>query len=211
MFGKKKEKFDYFEAFERSAQLVMEEAEILVEATETFTAADAMGDLMARAHEVEHRGDENNHEICHHISHDFITPIEREDLLDLAHYLDNVIDEIEDVIQHFYMYDIHEMNPAAIQFAHLIRESAGALIEVMAEFHNFKKSEKFMKNILEVNAIEERGDHLFVECIRELHTVHRERPMYVHVWSQILERMEECVDECEHVSDIVENIMLKNA
>ena len=73
----KKGKFNYFDAFEQQIEIALEESEILVEAIENFESADKLEDILKRAHEVEHRGDEVNHDIHTSVSVDFITPIER--------------------------------------------------------------------------------------------------------------------------------------
>ena len=49
-----------------------------------------------------------------------------------------------------------------------------------------------------------------MHVIRDLHTIDRENPMRVLVWSQIFDRMEKCCDSCEHVADLMNTVMLKN-
>ncbi|WP_165043144.1 MULTISPECIES: DUF47 domain-containing protein [unclassified Adlercreutzia] len=206
----KKDRFDYFDAFEHQAKLAVQEAEVLLEAIENFTTADKLQSVIDKAHEIEHQGDEINHAVSRSVANDFITPFDREDLLALAHNLDGVIDLIEDVILRFYMYDIHFMHEHAIDFAKLIKKSCQAVEEAMGDFRNFKKSKHFKKLIIKVNDCEEEGDQLYIDVIRSLHTEDRDEPMRVHVWSQIFERMERCCDACEDVSNIMEDVMLRN-
>ena len=66
----KKGKFNYFDAFEQQIEIALEESEILVEAIENFESADKLEDILKRAHEVEHRGDEVNHDIHTSVSVD---------------------------------------------------------------------------------------------------------------------------------------------
>lgn len=206
----KKRKFDYFEAFEKQAALAVTEADLLIEAIDTFTEAEDLKDVTDRAHEIEHEGDEINHAILKSVAVDFITPIEREDIINLSQSLDNIIDLIEDVLQRFYMYDVHIMHHSAREFAGLIKQSCEALSTAMEDFHNFKKSKKFKSLIVDVNTYEEEADQLFIKVIRNLHTHDRENPMRVLVWSQIFNCMEHCCDSCEHVADLMNTVMLKN-
>jgi len=141
---------------------------------------------------------------------DFITPIDREDIIDLAQRLDTVIDNIEGVIQCFYMYDVHEMHDGAAEFAAIIKNSTEALCRAMADFRNFKKSSKFREMIEDVNKYEEEGDVLFLRMIRQLYTDERDRAIRVEVWSRIFDRMEAACDSCEHVADTMSDVMLKN-
>ena len=74
-------KFDYFDSFINQTEVCLEEASLLLETVESFTNADALKEVCERAHEIEHRGDLINHTIYNTIATDFITPIERDDLL----------------------------------------------------------------------------------------------------------------------------------
>ncbi len=206
----KKNKFDYFDHFEQQAAIAIEEADLLIEAIENFTKADELKPYMDRAHAMEQRGDEVNHAILQKVATDFITPIEREDIIELAYHLDNIIDYIEDVIQKLYMYDVHIIPEGAIEFTHIIRKGVGSIDKAMGDFRNFKKSKKFRSLVREVSDYEEEADRLFLHSIRTLHTTDRDNPMRAHVWSRIFEAMEKCTDACEHAVDTMDTIMLKN-
>ena len=198
------------DSFEKQTKLAVQEADLLIEAIEKFTEAENLRDAMERAHALEHEGDEINHSIFRTVATDFITPIEREDIIDMSQFLDNITDYIEDVIQRFYMYDVHFMHHDALEFACLIKKSCEALDTAMEDFRNFKKSKKFKQLIVDVNTYEEEADQLYLTVIRKLHTHDRENPMRVLVWSQIFDRMERCCDACEHVADTMNTVLLKN-
>ena len=206
----KKHKFDYFDAFERLSELAVEEADLLIETIESFTSADELKGVLDRAHEVEHKGDLVNHDIYQNVATDFITPIDREDIVSLAQGLDTIIDYIEDVMQRFYMYDIHTMHPDALEFARLVRKGCKALNKAMEDFRNFKKSKKFKELIVDVNTYEEEADRLLLRVMRNLYTTERENPMRVMVWSQLFSRMEKCADSTEHAADVMSTILMKN-
>ena len=206
----KKKRFDYFDAFKKLSELAVEESDLLIDAIENFGVAEDLREVMERAHEIEHRGDEQNHLIFQTVATDFITPIEREDIIELTQHLDDIIDYIEDVIQRFYMYDVHFMHDDALEFARLIKKSCVALDKAMEDFRNFKKSKKFKELVIDVNSYEEEADQLLIKVIRDLHTTDRDKPMRVLVWSQIFSRMEKCSDACEHAADSMSTILLKN-
>lgn len=206
----KKNRFDYFDAFKKLSKLAVEESDLLIEAIENFGEAEDLRWVMERAHEIEHKGDEQNHLIFQTVATDFITPIEREDIIELTQHLDDIIDYIEDVLQRFYMYDVHFMHKDALEFAGLIKKSCVALDKAMEDFRNFKKSKTFRELVIDVNTYEEEADQLLVKVIRDLHTVDCDKPMRVLVWSQIFSRMEKCADACEHAADSMSTILLKN-
>ena len=207
----KKKKFNYFDAFEQQVDIASEEADILIEAIENFTTADSMDALLARAHEVENRGDEANHQIRVNVSADFITPIEREDILELAQDLDDITDKIEGIIQRFYMFDIHYMHPQALEFAIIIKKSVQALRKSMDSFREFKKVKKIRAMVQDVNNLEEQADGLYMQTIRTLYTEDAKNDaVHVEVWSRLFDRLEGACDACKTVADTMSVIMLKN-
>ena len=206
----KKSKFDYFDAFAEQVDIATEEVEVLIEAIENFSTAEELEELLTKAHEIEHRGDEVNHEIRVNVAADFITPIEREDIIELAQDLDDVIDMLEGVLQRFYMFDIHFMHPKAIEFATIIRKELKALRKSMALFREFKKVKKIRAMVEDVIALEEQADSLYVETIRSLYTSDRENAVRIEVWSRLFDRFEACCDAIDTAADTMRTIVLKN-
>lgn len=206
----KKHKFDYFNAYEKLTALAVDEADCLIQALDEYGQEGALVNAMEKVHELEHRGDSINHDIFQSAALDFMPPIDREDIVELARALDDVLDCIDDVIKHMYMYDVHTVPEDAHKFASFIKGAAKALDKAMAEFRNFKKSKKFRHLIVDINSYEEEADELYKNVIHHLHTVENEHVMHVLVWSRIYERMEKCCDACEHSADIMSTIMLKN-
>lgn len=206
----KKHKYDYFDAYEELSDLAVQEASVLLRAMENFTDAAALREVLDEVHEIEHAGDMINHDIYKHVGGDFMPPFDREDIVALAGALDEILDEIEDVLQYFYMFDIHQIPEDALRFATLIRKSCKAVDAAMEDFRNFKKSKKFKSLIIEVNTYEEEADQLLMHVIRDLHTTDCENTMRVMVWSRIFEHMENCADATEHAADCMSTILLKN-
>lgn len=207
-----KSKFNYFDTFQEQAKLACKEADLLVEIIENFNNASELYDPMQRAHDLEHAGDEINHAIRKNIATDFITPIDREDLMELGACLDNMIDDIEDVIQHFYIYDVHVMHPACIEFAKLLKQGCEAVYECTKRLPEYKKQrEKLRDAIIKANDVEDEADILYVDSMRNLFVEMNKKPMRVIVWSAIFEQLEDCCDACEHAADVISDAMLKNS
>ena len=147
----RKHKFDYFGAFEQHSKLAVAESALLVETIEQFTEASALEENTQKAHEIEHEGDTINHKIFKTVATDFITPIDREDIIEMCQALDDIVDDIEDVMLRYYMYDVHFMHHDAEEFACLIKKSCVALDKAMVDFRNFKKSKNFVHLIVKVH------------------------------------------------------------
>ena len=206
----KKGKFDYFEAFEEQIDIASEAVDVLVEAIEDFSTAEELQPLLEKAHAIENRGDEMYHIILRSVAADFITPIEREDIIEFAQDLDDIIDMTEGVLQRFYMFDIHFMHAQAIEFASIIRKSVKALRKSMGTFRQFKKVKKIYAMVEDVNQLEEQADELYMRTIRELYTADTDHPLRIAVWTQLFDRLEATCDACKTAADTMANITLKN-
>lgn len=207
-----KKKYDYFKAFNSLTEKAIEEADLLINIFENFESADNLFNTMEDVHEIEHSGDDINHEVFKNIARDFITPIDREDLLALSCNLDNILDQIEDCIQRIYIYDVHKVHPQAINFAKIVKRSCETMHECTLALPNYKKNREALSEcIVKVNATEEEADLLYMDVIRCLYTKDHSKPIKVMVWSEIFLAMEECCDACEHASDVIRSVILKNS
>lgn len=207
----KKSKYDYFDAFVRQTEIADKVADLLISTIDNFTTAENTKESMEKAHVLEHQGDDINHETYLATAHDFITPFDRDDILNISQALDDVIDSEEKVIQQFYIMDIHFMHKNAHAMADVARRSCNALHQTTIAFTGLKNEKDFRQGVKEVNSCEEEGDRLFAKLERKLHTVDNNNPMRVLVWSRIFNAMESCNDACEHAADLMDSAMAKSS
>ena len=160
-------------------------------------------------HRIEHDADKKKHEMMAVLVKAFITPIEREDIILLSQSIDEVTDKIEDVLIRIYINNVQQIRPEALAFIKVIIRCCEALKEVMEEFADFRKSKTLHGLIIEINALEEEGDRLFIESMRRLHAEVTD-PIEIIAWREIYVYLEKCCDACEHVADVVESVIMKN-
>lgn len=206
-----KQKFNYFDAFEKQADLACQEAELLIEIIENFTTSDTLLPDIERAHEIERAADEVCHSVFQAVSVDFITPIDREDIISLTQSMDDILDYMEATIQYIYIFNLISMHPRAIDFARLLLKNCEALKVAMGEFRNFKNSKKLPTLIVKVGDAEEEMDGLFFTAMHELYKESREDVLDVFIWDKLFQRMENTADTCERASDIMDSIIMKYA
>ena len=206
----KKNKLNYFKAYEELTELAIQESEILIEACDELDDYEGIPPFMTRMHELENRGDDINHDIFEFVATDFVPPFDREDIVELAQALDNVLDFIDDVLGHMYIYAIRTMPDDAKKFSHLILKLTKALNDAAQQLHNSKKNKHFKQLLVNINSYEEEGDALYREAVLNLHTKENAEMMHVVVWSKIYERMEKCCDAVEHAANIISTILMKN-
>lgn len=198
----------YFENFVASTALSKEAANYLVNCLENYDPNN-IESMLKQMHEIEHRADVKKHEMNEVLAKAFVTPVDREDLDMLSHQLDDVTDKIEEVLQMFFINDIQTMQPAAIEFAKNIVKSCELLTALMDEFENFKRSKKIHGLIIELNDVEEVCDQLYLTSMRAL-SKNSTDALVTIAWRDIYECLEACADACEHVSECVGTVIMKN-
>ena len=198
----------YFENLEKCTGIAKNAAEYLVECLKNYSS-DNISEMLGKMHRIEHSADMKKHEMSEALAKAFVTPIDREDLDMLSRILDDVVDTIEEILQKFYIYDIKKIHPSAIEFAEKLVKSCDLLQAVMGEFESFKKSKKIRSLIIEINDVEEECDRIYLSAMREL-TVTSKDALEIISWRKIYEIFEECADACEHVSDCIDSVIMKN-
>jgi uncharacterized protein Yka (UPF0111/DUF47 family) len=82
--------------------------------------------------------------------------------------------------------------------------------DALTEFKSFRNSKTLRNKIIEINRLEEEGDALYVEFMRNLYHTSKD-PIELMCWTEILHRLERCCDNCEDVANIIESIVMKNS
>ena len=163
----------------------------------------------AEMHTIEHTADGVKHEMMTQLLKEFLPPIEREDIMELSHTIDEVTDAIEDVLMRMYMFNITELRSEAKEFATVIVNCCDALKDMVAELPNFRKSTTLRERVVAINGLEEQGDRLYTLAMRRLYTEEKDAVAVIS-WTTMFDRLEKCCDCCEHVADVVERVVMKN-
>jgi predicted phosphate transport protein (TIGR00153 family) len=198
----------YFENFVAATEQSCLAAHYLVECLTEYDAS-KLSTMLESMHAMEHEGDGKKHEMSAALARAFVTPIDREDLDLISHNIDDVTDNIEEVLQRFYMNRITAVLPDAVEFARKLESCCALMKDIMVEFVNFKKSTKLHDMIVELNHVEEECDQLYLLAVYNLRD-HCADVLDIISWREIYDCLEACADACEHVGDCVETVIMKN-
>lgn len=198
----------YFKNFSECASLAKKAATYLVECLENYDANN-IEKMLKEMHVFEHGADVKKHEMNEMLAKAFVTPVDREDLDMMSQQLDTVLDLLEEVLQKLYIYNIKTIEPAAIEYAKHLVKGCELLCEIMDEFENFKKSGKLHSLIIAENDVEEECDKLYLSTMHDL-TKKSSDVLVTLSWYKIYDCFEACADACEHVSECVGSIVMKN-
>lgn len=205
----RKKDVNYFDTFVELACYTCKAANLLNRIMNSYDA-EQMQSKMKEMHDIEHSGDEARHKMIRRLAREFITPIEREDIMAMADSIDTVTDTIEDVLMRMYMYNIKKVTGHARKMTEIILKCCNSMKIALDEFKNFRKSHKLHEMIVEINRLEEEGDALYTEATRHLYKNCADYKELA-AWDTTYHYLEECCDACEDVADVIENVIMKNS
>lgn len=203
-----KQKNDYFKMMEQQIALSAEAAKLLGQQLANYDPAET-DTRRVEMHKIEHEGDHVRHEALRRLSREFITPIERDDILQLVQIMDDVTDAIEDVSMYLFMYNVQSLPPQAQLLGDLVARCVTALQKAVGELHNFKRSDTLKQLLVEVNDVESEADEAYLQAVRALFSV-EQTPMACYGIKAVYDSLELCCDLCERAADVIENVVMKN-
>ena len=193
----------FFDLFEAAADTALKAAEML---DRMLADHPDHPELAEGIRELEHEGDRITHDLIKKINTTFVTPIEREDILDLASALDDVTDLVEEVADLFVLYKIEAPMTQAQELAHLLALSCAELAAAVPHLRTFGD---ISEHVVEVNRLENEGDRVSREAVASLFDAGID-PMVVIRWKDVFERLEEGIDATERTVNVLEGIRIKN-
>lgn len=199
----------YFDGFVTCMDYACKAAEYLKAVIVEFNPA-TLEAKASEMHEIEHAADLVKHELMGKLAKEFITPIEREDIMLLFQQIDDVTDTIEDVVRRMYMFNITKIRPEMHEFANIISQCCTVTKQALAEIYHFQKSDSLRSSIILVNELEETGDRLHYSSMRTLYT-EDVTPLERIQWTKMYDWLEDCCDKCEDVTDSIEMVLMKNS
>ena len=193
---------DYFRLFSDLAANLDAAAQLL---PKFMNDGDRKG-VAAAILEHEHVGDKIVHDVIRRLNKSFITPIDREDIYDLVATTDEILDNIEAATDMVILYRVGEITDQARRQAEVIAKATPLLKECM---DNLEKPKGLDERIIAIHTLEYDGDRILREAIASLFDGDMKCTDIIK-WKDIYEILEAAIDECEHVANVIESIVLKH-
>lgn len=205
--GKRDE--EYFNVFIRAVEYSSAASRLLQDMLSDYKT-ELVEERMHSVHKLEQLADDEKHEMMRMLAREFITPIDREDILELAHQLDEVTDHIDEAMTSFYMFHVSSPRKEALSFANTIFDCCTAMHKAIVEFKHFRKSQTLHDDIVALHTMREQADDLYTRALHELYSGDND-PVEVITWTEIFGRFERCSKSCEDVAKAVESVIMKNS
>ncbi len=158
---------------------------------------------------VEQMGDQYTHEVILELNKSFITPLEREDIMELTLQLDDVLDCLEVCASHLVLYNMKETDDYMRLFTRNIQICVKELYSAV-ELLSQNKLKEMTQHTHRINDLENAADELLRDGLRTLFATYTD-PIELIKKKEIYTMMESFSDFCEDVADILEGIIMRNS
>ena len=194
----------YFDRFTDLANRIYESAQVLDRFFTGETALSAAADQIKR---LEHECDEISHEILRGIDRTFITPIDREDIHQLAVRLDDVIDLVDGTVRRVVLYKIGQPTELSKRLSAIVVQATRELVDAVAEL---RKQKRVVAHCIRIKQFENEGDVAYHEAVASLFTGDVEA-IEVIKWKDVYDNLERTIDQCAAVAHVLESVVLKHS
>lgn len=194
---------------------IMEITEVIKVAADILENAlrqpDKVEEIMQTMDDYEKQADEITGKILTRLNKTFITPIDREDIYSLANKLDDIVDGIQGSVERLHLYNAGKASDGAKELAELITKSARQINKACGCLEDIRKSRlKLEARCSRIEKLESKGDKLYRQEVARLFRKGAD-PLEVIKWKEILTQMEDVLDHCEDVADLLKGVLLKYA
>ncbi|MBN9386982.1 MAG: DUF47 domain-containing protein [Chloroflexi bacterium] len=193
----------FFSILEQQCAQTVEAARLLCDMVNDFTNVDEKLQLLV---EAEKKADNINHEMVQQLNKTFVTPIDREDLHNLAYAIDDIVDNIEAAGTMMVLCKVKVITPYARKMANIVLEASAKLNTLIPNLRSMRDARQ---QYIAIHTLENEGDELWQQAFASLFE-DGSNPLDVIKWKEIYELMEESIDTIERVAEIVEEIIQKN-
>lgn len=197
---------NFYDLFERGATKVHEGVQLLEELVKDFTHVPLKA---KRIKDVEHEADLITHETVAKLNKTFLTPLDREDIHDLISSLDNILDHVEAAADKLSLYRITEVKPELALLTDILSRAMQEVRKTIEQLRRLKGTESILQHCIEINRLENEGDFIYRSAIAKLFEK-GDDPLDVLKWKEVYDSVENAIDSCEDVANVIEAVALKN-
>lgn len=204
----KKKSNEFFVLFEESAEYFYQATLLLDEVMMDHRKADIK---VKEINDLEHRADKVNDAIIDKLNQTFITPIDREDIYAIANGLDDGVDQLQGMLQRIVIYHTGEAREGTLRLTKLLIESTAEIKRAAALLSAISKNQNELLAITSrIDKLESEGDHVYRVELAYLFEYVKD-PIELIKWKDLLEGLEDTLDHCERMADLLKGVVMKYA
>ena len=195
---------EFFDLFEEAAGNIVRAADLLDQLLRNWPDNRELGREILLA---EQEGDKITHTIIQRLNSTFVTPIDREDIYNLATQMDDIVDFAEEAADFLALYKIEAPMSQAQDLTSVLVKACEQLATLLGHLRGFKDLDKYW---IEIHRLENDGDRISRDAVASLFSNGID-PMIVIRWKDMFAVLEEAIDATETAAQIIEGIVIKNS
>jgi hypothetical protein len=197
----------FFDLLDKLVGAVDRGAQLLCEAThDGFDVAT----LKDRIKVVEHEGDQITHELIMQVTRSFVTPLDREDIHQLACRLDDILDLVDAAISRIFLYRVGELTEDARAMCRNLAQATRILVKGVGKLRRSRDHPDILPCCIEIHTCENEGDRLEQHALASLFERAQDAAEIIK-WKDIYEDLEDAVDRCQDAANVLETLVLKSS
>lgn len=204
-FMPREEKF--FDLFDQAVEILSRASGKFLEMLTTF---DRLPERSAELRAEEHEGDLVVERIIRALDRSFVTPFDREDIHRLATSLDDVLDNMEETAHRMEAFRVDRPTPQSVAMARIVHECVEHLATAVRLCRTMKEQDQMEISLREVGRLENEADRIYRETEGDLFKNPPEILTLIK-WRELYGWLEETVDACRAVAQVISEIVVKGA
>ena len=140
----------------------------------------------------------------------FITPIDREDIFRLISCMDNIVDFIDEATTHFSVYRFTTPTADFSRLAQLLLLAICEVEKAVTSLAHLHKPGELINSIRAIHHLEMQADTALIHALATLFD-NETNTLLIVKWKEIYELIEQSIDSCKDVANIIEGIILEHA
>jgi predicted phosphate transport protein (TIGR00153 family) len=197
----------FFELFEQQTVLIKKGLDLFELLLKNYSRRK---ELTQQIKNVENDADAVAHQIIQLLNNTFVTPFDREDIQTLVNRMDDVMDLLEKASARMDIYDLPAPPENIDKMLAILQKAFDRISSAVGMLRNLKHREAIFQICVEVNSLENQGDTVLRASLEHLFKGASD-PFYVIKAKEIYESLEDAIDRCEDLSNVIETIIIKNA
>lgn len=208
MFNFRTKEDEFFKLFAESAKLLRAGAYALNEVMNDHTK---IGEKTTQISNLEHDADDINDAIIDKLNQTFITPLDREDIYQMANMLDDGVDFIQGTVERMMLYRTGKPSEGAIELSRLMADCSEEIVKAFELLKNIKGNQhKILDHTRKVVVLESEGDRIYRQEVAHLFTSGGDA-LEIIKWKEVLENLEDALDHYESIADLIRGVVMKYA
>ena len=198
----------FYDLLEAQAEAAHKTAQAFHTLSQDFGQAEQVAETVKR---LESEADNLTHELVNKADAKFITPLDKGDMHGLSQALDNITDTLEAAVARIWLYQIKTLRPDLPALTERLVSITQATREGVNFLRHMKDHDALSPILIRIHNLENENDQLYRHALGRLLNEPDADPILVIKWKEIYDRIEIVADECEHVADTLESLVVKYA